>query len=225
MSLLAEHKAERRARILSAARRLIAEHGFEGLTMRELARASRVSVPTVYNLFGGKHAVLMAELEETFRAVVQSLEGAGGRSVVERAFAMCDAANRDLLAVPAYSRELIHLFLASEAMRPLRLEMSERYVALMADVLRDGQRAGEIVAWASPTAVARRTFAHYVHAILEWAEGDLTADEFRAATELGMALMLLGLARGRAATLLASRAEASQAMLAPRKRRRARKGG
>lgn len=225
MSLIAEHKAERRARILAAARRLIAERGFEGLTMRELARASRVSVPTVYNLFGGKHAVLMAELEETFAAVVRSLTGAGGRSVVERAFAMCDAGNRDLLAVPAYSRALMHVFLASEATRPLRLAINDRYVALMADVLRDGQDVGEIAAWADPTAVARRMFAHYVHAVLEWAEGDLTDDEFRAATELGMALMLLGLARGRAARLLATRAQRSQAMLALRKRRRVPKGG
>lgn len=225
MSLIAEHKAERRARILAAARQLIAERGFEGLTMRELARAGRVSVPTVYNLFGGKHAVLMAELEGTFTVVVQSQAGTGGRSVVERAFAMCDAGNRDLLATPAYSRELMHVFLASEATRALRLSMHGRYVALMADVLRDGQAAGEIVAWADPTAVAGRMFAHYVHAMLEWAEGDLDDDEFRAATELGMALMLLGLARGRAATLLAKRAEANQALLAPRKGRRARKGG
>jgi AcrR family transcriptional regulator len=225
MSLLAEHQAERRARILAAARRLIAERGFDGLTMRELARVSRVSVPTVYNLFGGKQAVLMAELEETFAMVARSLAGAGGRSVVERAFAMCEAGNRDLLAVPAYSRELMHIFLLSEATRPLRLKINDRYVALMAGVLRDGQAAGDLVAWADPTAVARRMFAHYVHAMLEWASGDLTDDEFLAATELGMALMLLGLARGQAARLLATRAEASQALLAPRRGRRARKGG
>lgn len=225
MSLLVEHKAERRARILAAARRLIAERGFDGLTMRELARASRVSVPTVYNLFGGKQAVLMAELEETFALVVRSLASAGGHSVVERAFAMCEAGNRDLLAVPAYSRELMHVFLLSEATRPLRLKINDRYVGLMAGVLRDGQAAGDLVAWADPMAVARRMFAHYVHAMLEWAAGDLTDDEFLAATELGMALMLLGLARGRAARLLATRAEASQAMLVPRRGRRARKGG
>ncbi len=225
MSLLAEHKAERRARILAAARGLIAEHGFEGLTMRELARVSRVSVPTVYNLFGGKHAVLMAELEETFAAVAQSLAGAGGRSFVERAFAICEAGNRELLAVPAYSRELMHIFLLSEATRPLRLTINDRYVALMADVLRDGQAAGDLVPWADPTVVARRMFAHYVHTMLEWGEGDLSDDEFCAATELGMSLMLLGLARGRAARLLAARAETSQALLAPRHGRRARKGG
>ncbi len=225
MSLLAEHKAERRARILAAARRLIAAHGFEGLTMRELARASRVSVPTVYNLFGGKHAVLFAELEETFTIVAQTLAGAGGRSVVERAFAVCAAGNRDLLAAPAYSRELVHVFLVSTETRAMRRAMHERYVALMAEVLRDGQAAGDIAAWVDTTVIATRMFAHYVHAMIEWAEGELDDGEFSAATELGMALMLLGVARGRAARALAARAEASQRALAPRRRRRARKGG
>ena len=224
MSLLAQHQAERRARILAAARRLIAARGFEGLTMRELARASRVSVPTVYNLFGGKHAVLVAELEETFAAVARSLASAGGRSVVERAFAMCEAGNRDLLAVPAYTRELVRVFLVAEETRAPRRRMHERYVALMAGVLREGQAAGDVAAWADPATVATRMFAHYVHAMIEWAEGDLDDDELVAATELGMALMLLGLARGGAARALAARAEASQRAMTPRRRRRARKG-
>lgn len=225
MSLLTEHKAERRARILAAARTLIAAHGFEGLTMRELARASRVSVPTVYNLFGGKHAVLLAELEETFSAVARTLAGAGGGSFVERALAICDAGNRDLLAVPAYSRELVHVFLVSEETRAVRLTMKQRYVALMADVLHDGQAAGELVPWADPAVVAARMFAHYVHALIEWAEGELDDDGFLAATELGMALMLLGLSRGRAAKMLARRIEIRQTALAPRRRRRARTKG
>src|SRR5262245_47954180 len=133
MGLLDEHKAERRARILAAARRLIAERGYDGLTMRELARVSRVSVPTLYNLFGGKHAILLGELEETFAQVVGSMRSAGGRTFVERAFAGCEAANRDLLSMPRYSRELVHLFLVSEDTRGLRREIAERYVEKMAD--------------------------------------------------------------------------------------------
>ena len=55
---LARQMAERRQRILAAAREIIAGRGYEALTMRELARASRVTVPTLYNLIGGKQAVL-----------------------------------------------------------------------------------------------------------------------------------------------------------------------
>jgi len=220
MSLLAEHMAERRARILAAARTLIADRGFEGLTMRELARASRVSVPTVYNLFGGKHAVLLAEPEETFAAVAGSLETVGGRGVVERAFAICETGNRELLAVPAYSRELVHVFLVAEETRPMRRAINERYVELMAGVLADGQEAGELVRWIDPTILARRMFAHYVHAMIEWAGGELGDDEFRAATELGMSLLLLGVATGRARRALATHAEKTQGLLSPRRTRR-----
>jgi AcrR family transcriptional regulator len=229
MSLLEEQKTERRARILAAARRLIAEHGYEGLTMRELAHASHVSVPTLYNLFGGKQALLLGELEETFAAVAAALERARGRSFVERAVAACEAGNRDLLSVPRYSRELVHLFLVSDETRPIRKQNQERYIAMMARLLAEARAAGELVAWAEPEAVARRMFAHYVQAMIEWAKGDLDAEEFRAATVLGMCLMLLGLARGRAARELERRARETQAHLqpgpGPARRKRGQRGG
>jgi AcrR family transcriptional regulator len=225
MSLFDEHKAERRSRILAAARRLIAERGYDGLTMRDLARASHVSVPTLYNLFGGKSALLFAELEETFRTVAASLQTAGEGSVVERAFAVCEAGNRDLLAVPRYSRELVHLFLVSEDTQTIRRTIAERYIAMMAGVLRDGQAAGELVAWADPVAVATRMFAHYVHAMIEWAKGEIDDEQFGAATFYGMSLMLLGLTRGRVARELARRAQEFQQRAGARPARRARKGG
>jgi len=225
MSLFDEHKAERRSRILAAARRLIAERGYDGLTMRDLARASHVSVPTLYNLFGGKSALLFAELEETFRTVAASLQTAGEGSVAERAFAVCEAGNRDLLAVPRYSRELVHLFLVSEDTQTIRRTIAERYIALMAGILRDGQAAGELVAWADPIAVATRMFAHYVHAMIEWAKGEIDDEQFGAATFYGMSLMLLGLARGRVARELARRAQELQQRVVARPARRTRKGG
>jgi AcrR family transcriptional regulator len=204
MNLFEEHKAERRARILAAARELIAERRFEGLTMRELARASRVSVPTLYNLFGGKHALLLGELESTFAAVVVGMETARAGNVVARALAVCDAGNADLLAVPRYSRELILLFLTSTEAVALRRASAERFVALMADLLRDGQKAGDVASWVDPLVLAGRMFAHYQLAMIEWARGELDADAFRAATRFGMCAMLLGVARGRAQRQLAA---------------------
>lgn len=225
MSLIDEHKAERRARILAAARRLIAARGYAGLTMRELAQASRVSVPTLYNLFGGKQALLLGELEETFASVAANMQRADGASFVERAFAGCEAANHDLLSAPRYSRELVHLFLVSEETRAIRRDIAERYIETMAAVLREAQAAGELVAWADPAAVATRMYAHYVQAMIGWALGDLDAGELRAATLFGLCLMLLGLARGRAARDLERRAREVQPQATARRPARVRKGG
>lgn len=198
MGLLQEQKAERRARILAAARRLIAERGFDGLTMRELAHASRVSVPTLYNLFGGKHALLVGELEETFDRVVAGMRAARGDTFVERVVAGCEAANDDFLSVPSYSRALIHLTLVSHEQRELRREVGRRYVAMMAETLREAQAAGEIAEFVDPPAIAARAYAHYVATMIQWALGDIDDDGLRTATVLGECLMLLGIARGHA---------------------------
>ena len=60
MDLVSKQREERKQRILEVGRRQIAAHGFDGVTMRELAEESLVSVPTLYNLFGGKNELLSA---------------------------------------------------------------------------------------------------------------------------------------------------------------------
>jgi AcrR family transcriptional regulator len=227
MSLFEEHKAERRARILKAARELIAARGYEGLTMRELAHASRVSVPTLYNLFGGKQAILVGEIEATFDAVVASIERVGTGNIVDRAFATCEAGNADLLAVPRFSRELILVFLTAADMAPLRRAFAERFAALMADVLRAGQSAAEIQPWIDPLVLSRRMFAHYQITMIEWARGEIDDDAFRSATWFGMCAMLLGVARGRAQRRLADELQKVQTTMTRERSQkgRARKGG
>jgi AcrR family transcriptional regulator len=227
MSLFEEHKAERRKRILTAARGLIAERGYDGLTMRDLAEASRVSVPTLYNLFGGKQAILLGELESTFAAVVAGIEQARTGNVVDRALATCDAGNAELLTTPRYSRELILLFLTSSETAPLRRSSAEGYAQLMAELLRDGQKAGDVEPWVDPLVLSRRMFAHYQLAMIEWARGELDEDGFRIATRYGMCAMLLGVTRGKAQRQVTKEMQLLQSTTtsgSPRKAR-GRKGG
>jgi AcrR family transcriptional regulator len=227
MSLFEEHKAERRKRILATARELIAERGYDGLTMRALAEASRVSVPTLYNLFGGKQAILLGELESTFADVVAGIEQARTGNVVDRALATCDAGNAELLGTPRYSRELILLFLTSSETAPLRRSSAEAYAGLMADLLRDGQRAGDVAAWIDPALLSRRMFAHYQLAMIEWARGELDEDGFRAATRYGMCAMLLGVTRDKAQRQVTKEMQSLQSTMASgaARKARARKGG
>ncbi|MEU6579292.1 helix-turn-helix domain-containing protein [Nocardia sp. NPDC046763] len=57
---------ENRQRILSAARDLMTEKGFDGATIAEIARAAGVSAQTVYAVFGSKKGIL-AELMDNAR--------------------------------------------------------------------------------------------------------------------------------------------------------------
>lgn len=57
--------ALRRKRILDTARDIIADAGFEALSIRELARRAGLTVPTIYNLIGNKSAVVAQLFDAT----------------------------------------------------------------------------------------------------------------------------------------------------------------
>ncbi len=54
----------RRERILDDARALIAEQGFDGLNLRDLAERAAVTVPTIYNLIGDKGTLIQSLFED-----------------------------------------------------------------------------------------------------------------------------------------------------------------
>jgi AcrR family transcriptional regulator len=49
-----------RLRVIEAAKALFLHHGYPATTIEAIAHGSRVAVPTVYRLFGSKHALLKA---------------------------------------------------------------------------------------------------------------------------------------------------------------------
>jgi len=52
------HARETKARILTAAKSLFQEKGFESVTIEQLAQAASVSAPTIYALFQSKKGIL-----------------------------------------------------------------------------------------------------------------------------------------------------------------------
>jgi len=63
-----------RAFILSKAREVFQERGFAGATMEEIASASRVSKPTLYNYFKGKRAIFLAVLDNMHDRVAERIK-------------------------------------------------------------------------------------------------------------------------------------------------------
>jgi AcrR family transcriptional regulator len=209
------HKTARRARILAAARKLIARRGFEGLTLRDLAAAAEVSVPTVYNLVGSKQAVLVALLDEMLARIAGRLADARAGGMVERALALCEAGWSETLAEPSYFRGLMHAFLVSEETAPLRRQIDERNIALMAGVLAAGQFDGELRAWVDPMALSFSMYTSYIAVMLRWCGGEIEDAALPGAISYGLALTLGGAARGRAAKKLERLARANQAKSVP----------
>ncbi|HVV70290.1 MAG TPA: TetR/AcrR family transcriptional regulator [Verrucomicrobiae bacterium] len=68
MRVTAETQAATRARILKAARQLLAERDFESMTTRDIAHAARIAVGTVFNYFASKEAIVASLASEAIAA-------------------------------------------------------------------------------------------------------------------------------------------------------------
>jgi AcrR family transcriptional regulator len=183
--------AERRERILEAARERIETRGYDGLTMRDLAAASRVTVPTIYNLIGSKEEVLLAAVEEQTRLFAQSLERARGDLI-----AVVDATVKHLLRRPRYYRALLLVLLGAEPNDPSRRHVDRALEHEIDAALRALAHAGELAPWVDPTVLGQRLHAHLDMTSIEWARGGLGAASFRAAARFETATTMMGVTTG-----------------------------
>ncbi len=203
--------AERRQRILASARAIIAERGFDALTMRALADASRVTVPTVYNLIGGKDAVLAAAVEEQTARFLAGIERRRGLRPAERLLSVVDACVDELLRLPAYYRTLLPLLSGSAAAAGARARVDRALGAELAKAVAELEDARALVAWVEPEAVLESLRSQLGARALRWAAGLHDDAAFRAGARYEACLTLLGVTQGRDHTAFTRAARAAQA--------------
>ena len=73
------YRSEFRAEILAAARDLISQEGYQGLTLRKLGQRMECSPMALYSYFADKQALLTALALEGFATLAKKLERAGRR--------------------------------------------------------------------------------------------------------------------------------------------------
>ena len=152
---------ETRTALLDAAARRYARHGPRKTTMEEVGRAAGFSRATVYKHFPSKDALYRALLDQATQKFIAEVktciaqpDGARGklRQIVEIARRVYSG-SPVLLGAAASDDEMQIEAIAAEAMRSQEAQV----VALLAEVLREGVRAGSIRA-IDPESVAYLIF-------------------------------------------------------------------
>jgi AcrR family transcriptional regulator len=202
MDLVTRQREERKQRILDVTRRLVVERGYDGVTMRELAEKSLVSVPTLYNLFGGKNELLLAAVESYFADLIGSAGSARKTRGLERLLAIAETLGRETPRHAAYARSLMGFFgnvsdaggIHEFVVRELTLEV----VAALDEM--KGKR--QLAAWADTRALGGRISSQISITTFEWARNQVTDEALLGAILYGTGVTLLGVARGKAAAAL-----------------------
>ncbi len=188
----------RRDRILEAARELISDQGYEHLTMRSLAEASGVTVPTIYNLIGNKEAVLGATIHEgTVRFFENVRPSTNPVAILEKNVA-------ELLRQPAYYRPLLRALLNGGA-RDAMAEIDALYLQHLGDSLEVLKARDDIERWVDCTILAERMLSNFYGATSEWAAGVLTSKALPAAASHDAYVTLAGVATDKSRRRLQNR--------------------
>jgi AcrR family transcriptional regulator len=216
LDLRSEQKEERRRRILDAARQIIAERGYESLTMRDLAAASRVTVPTIYNLVGSKEAVLSSAVSERTAGFIAGIASAETKTAASGILSVVEANCTELLRLPDYYQSLLRLLLSSPQGRDMREGVTTAVTESFQRGLEQMRTAGELADWADIPALAGRLRSHLQITALDWAAGNFDNEALRACSLLGTSMMILGVASGESRRELEECARSVQAEADPR---------
>jgi AcrR family transcriptional regulator len=204
-------KAERRLRIIQAARDLIGETGDAGLSMRALAAKAGVSLATPYNLFGSKRAVLVAVLED-IKGFGARFAGFGALDPLDRILRAARLAVSYYEADPTFYRALWTSILAASGSEErgaiFNLKRDSFWIKLLDDAVDQGLLLPEI-----DTAVLLRNLDYIFRSVmLHWVIAEIELRDIQAAVGYGYALALRGAATAKGQQLMLERLQEFQAI-------------
>ncbi len=204
-------KDRRRRAIVQAARRLMQKTGRAGFSMRALAEEAGVSVPTPYNLFGSKQAIMYAVLDTDIEHYGADLDALAADEIGIFFEAVTVAVQR-FGSEPAFHKAVLSA-VYNEGGKEYRAMFSAPRHAMWRKLVVAAQNAGLIARHVNADAFALQLGRSFFASILEWVHGELSLDELHTWAQYGFALLLLGVATARSADELDDRMRALQKQL------------
>ncbi len=177
MPLLRSKRALKREelhqRIYDAALALFRRKGIAGATIREIASEAGVGVGTFFNYFSSKEDVLTelgAQRQERLEARVAD-PAMAAQPTLTRIEDIMRALVEGMEEEPLLTRAIVRAALASPSLFHGERARFVALVALLADILREGQTRGEVAADCDAEIAAQLLISTYATITLDWTEG------------------------------------------------------
>lgn len=209
----ASSRDERRRVALDAAAALLEDEGVGALSMRRLARASKMAVNTLYAMFSTRDGILQALVD---RAVAQRMKALGervdaGGSPCARLESLIEASVQHSTAHPATMKPM---YRAAAELRAVRRSASQTGLTFFAHELASAIDAGELRAGSHPELLASTLMLVVHECSLAWALDEISDAVLLARCRHVLALTLAAAAAPAHAPVLQARLDAASAALA-----------
>ena len=199
--------------ILAAVRQMIVDQGYEAVTVRELARFCRVSVPTLYNQFGGKDQLLAAAIEDHFRVAYDGLELQKAEPGIERLLTVIDQSARQLLELSTYHQRLIAAFSSLSSTTQVQKRVAAAFAELLIAQLTVMREKKQLAAWIVPEHLAGQLVSACIGTAVQWSAGFINGPNLQPSMRYAMGLVLLGALRGQTQEWFSTMVQEAQATL------------
>ena len=186
-----ENKHRRREFILACAGDIIAEDGFDALTIARLAKQSNVTVPTVHNLLGRRAEILETLVNEAMNDVMRAATAFDPSDTISALENFIDglisliATNEPYYRAAFIAGERINFF---DHQSPNGIVANSRNHAreICAHAIGQGKLLGEI----DEKQIAQRLFSSQRLARLDWMHGYINLQAYRKQVLTGMFITL-----------------------------------
>ncbi|MCB9624801.1 MAG: TetR/AcrR family transcriptional regulator [Sandaracinus sp.] len=171
-------KAATARKVLLAARDAFERDGFEGASVRGIARDAGVAVGTVLKHYGDKRQLLFAALHEALDEALEAASAEAARTlddadanVVDRLLAVADSVFEVYRARPTLGRTLLREALFADGEWGVRfVQQTGRAHGLVATLVRDAVARGELPP-TDPEELGLAFLSFFYFALISWAQG------------------------------------------------------
>ena len=173
----------------------------------------RVSVPTLYNQFGGKDQLLAAAIEDHFVGDPDQVKIKTNLIGLDRIFAILDFITFQFLQAPDFHRRLLEAFGSLDSMQQVQRSITASLAYEISQELGVMQDRRELESWADPELLAGQVTTAFISSTIIWGSGIIKENQLTAAVQYGTGLVLAGVVTGDNVPLVRQRIKAAQELL------------
>ncbi|HKT78325.1 MAG TPA: TetR/AcrR family transcriptional regulator [Sphingobium sp.] len=187
---------ERRQRILHETRKMIAEHGLEGFSIRTLCRKADVAQRTLYNAFHSKDRLIALAIRETYEGVNSYIRYRTSAETLEGIVDRLISVNRRNLKARNYTQAVTSIYFSANTSEDVWNALRDMVFLNLRQWLDRVVRDGELQPWANLNEVAE-SFANVEYSVInDWARGRISDEDYVRRLIVAVLSLAAGVTRG-----------------------------
>lgn len=185
---------QRQSNILATVRAMLEEVGYDGMTIRGLAKRAGVAQGTLYNLYGGKDALVLAAVDDLLSQLSGTAVEEAPSGGLEAIFARSRLVGAQIEATPGYADAMTRILFHVGPSDPLVEVLFAGSYPFLKSQLDAARKNGEVRPDVDTELVARHLVGQQWGVVLLWMMGMIPVEDNGRERQRSEIMTLIGIA-------------------------------